>query len=363
MEHSYQKQTMDPVCQIPTMEPVYQKQATLQKPSLESDKKHASQNHTVTHQNASQPVYQNSVNRPTESQPPSRVMVLQENKTLKALKKNQDIKKVIKEVINMKGLQSSQFKDALKRLSCVPVNVLNHYYVIGEFNKVLQEKNVMTDVRIRLSDGVFYAHRVMLACFSDYFKDILYRQPPEVKLPIKVKINDVKAISFQTYIDFIYSGKLHISGNNVGDMLVLSEQLGIDCMRSQCMEYVGDMSVNQALDFMKRGLTTEIQLVKHIILQNFTVLDQCREFFYLDVDTVCSILSNNNIQISTEIDVFRMGMQWILHKSERHEHFIRVMRCVRFGQMDQHEVFQCATMADRFRDETNFRAMIVTGNW
>ncbi|KAL5015382.1 hypothetical protein ScPMuIL_009652 [Solemya velum] len=299
----------------------------------------------------------------------SRLMVLGENNTFSSVPRNQDIKKILAEITSMNSYtdNTSHFKAALQRLCSIPLDLTNHFSIMGEFNTFLAEKKVLTDVRVKIGKKVYLTHRVMLACFSSYFQQILYHQTGPVTLPIDIKLRDVKQESFRTYISFIYSGRLDLTGDNIADMLLLSDQLGIPYLRLKCIEYDDEMSITQALSILKRSLPPKIALVEHAfqtVLQNCKSLGHYSDFLCLDIDTICSILSHKNIVISSEVDVFRLGMQWVMHRTaERHAHAIRVMYCVRFSQMTQSEIFQCASMADMLRDNMNFRTMIITAYW
>lgn len=295
--------------------------------------------------------------------PLSGVMVLQNNNTLMPIEKHPDVHKFLNDVIDVKGRRSSHFKKALKNLCSVPIDVLNHYCMMGEFTRVLQQKNVLTDVKVRLKKKVFSAHRVMLACFSEYFREILFGQSGMISLPVKITLKEINPESFKTYLDFIYSGVLDLNGDNVADMLFLAEKLGVNYLSLKCIEYDGVMSVCQALTILRHHQFTRIELVNKIIHQNFKCLDQYTEFFGLDVDTVCAILAHRDIAISKESDVFQLGLRWVLHNHEHNKHFIQVMKQVRFNNMNPDEVFRCAVMAERYCDDVDFRSMIVTAHW
>jgi hypothetical protein len=55
------------------------------------------------------------------------------------------------------------------------------------------------------------------------------------------------------------------------------------------------------------------------------------EFLDIDIETILIILSSDDLNISSELDVFRAAIRWIAHNiMDRKQQLLKLMKCVRF---------------------------------
>lgn len=295
-----------------------------------------------------------------------RCLVVGDNRMLRPISKNDNLKELCQQFVSEETSNSVLFRAALNKLNSVPIDIINHFAHLGEFSKFLWENQKIADVHIRLGDKMYCAHRITLACFSEYFQQIFFSQGEDTPLPFEMNLIGLSQHGFQAFLDYIYSGKLDLNSESIAELLTVAESLGVPNLKSKCFEYADAINVNQALLIIQccSPETRLFNLAFGTILQNFRTLDNYENFFRLDIDTMCAILSNNSIHVETEFEVFRVGMNWLMfNRTERQPHAMRMMHCIRFGLMAPTEVKQCANLAEILRDDATFQDIIFKAHW
>ena len=67
------------------------------------------------------------------------------------------------------------------------------------------------DIRLKVGDTLFPAHRVVLASYSDYFHSILTDGEEANQEVIEMKDKSISPEIFKIVMDSIYSGELHVN--------------------------------------------------------------------------------------------------------------------------------------------------------
>ena len=84
----------------------------------------------------------------------------------------------------------------------------------------------------------------------------------------------------------------------------------------------------------------------------------------LDIDTLCQLLSSDDLVVQTEFDVFQLAVRWLVHNIEERVKFsLRIMNLVRFCYMTTEELFTCAETTSLIRGYDKFREAILIVNW
>ncbi|GLH11859.1 Uncharacterized protein GBIM_16595 [Gryllus bimaculatus] len=99
----------------------------------------------------------------------------------------------------------------------------HHNTLVGVFRKLL-ETSTLVDCTIAAEGRYLRAHKIILSACSPYF-EMLFSQENE-KNPIVV-LKDIKFQELQAMIDFIYSGKVKVPEDRLGDFVDAAESLQI----------------------------------------------------------------------------------------------------------------------------------------
>ena len=99
--------------------------------------------------------------------------------------------------------------------------------ISGEFN----------DVTIRVGPECISANRMVLACFSKFFKS-MFRSPFKEKYQNTVEIKELDGEAVKAVKEFIYSGKIVVHSNNVLALLGVAEFLQVDDLKQTCFSFM-----------------------------------------------------------------------------------------------------------------------------
>ncbi|XP_021343925.1 kelch-like protein 3 [Mizuhopecten yessoensis] len=296
------------------------------------------------------------------------VMVLDELNTLSPVNHQADLDQMLKTANTNEKQMTPCLANVISRLQSLPVDKLTHFSNMGEYMKFLQENQQICDVEIHVETSKFMAHRVALACFSEYFSQVFFKGAEKQKVPLVIRLRGVTSRSFNVFLEWIYTGDLEICPLLVADLLVIAQHLKVPLLEDKCAEFMVGMPLEKSLSVLQSGRVVTCSdlydvCVSHVSTQFQDVLDH-RSFFNLDVNTLCMILSRDDLNITSEIEVFRVALKWIAHDmNERHKHLSKVMSCVRFPYMNHQELFQCFEVTDLLRECHETRNAILHANW
>lgn len=263
---------------------------------------------------------------------------------------------------------SPHVKNALSRLQSLPIDKINHFSGIGEYLKHLRESHKICDVEIHIESEQFLAHRAVLACFSEYFSHLFFKDSDKQKVPLIIRLRGVTSRSFHVFLEWVYTGELHITPLLVADLLVIAQHLQVPALEDKCAEFLQTMPLDKSIAVLQSGrVVTSSDLydvcVSHVSTQFPDAIEQ-QSFILLDVHTLCMILSRDDLNITSEIEVFRVGLKWIAYDMhQRHKHLAKVMSCVRFPYMTHAELFECFEVTDLLRECPETRNAILHANW
>lgn len=97
--------------------------------------------------------------------------------------------------------------------------------------------------------------------------------------------------------------------------MACANELGIDLIIQVCMDYLGNLDVNNAIlhySIAENNSLNDIRDKAYVfILDNFPEVSFTRHFLYLPFERVLKIVSNENLCINTELDVFSAVVRWV----------------------------------------------------
>ncbi|CAL5088781.1 unnamed protein product [Urochloa decumbens] len=101
----------------------------------------------------------------------------------------------------------------------------------------------LADVSFRVEGETFAAHRLVLAARSPVFKAALYGEMAESKASTVVAIEDMRAPTFRSLLDYMYHGSLPVAEMDDASMkeefqhlYVAADRYGLDTLKDMCEE-------------------------------------------------------------------------------------------------------------------------------
>lgn len=121
----------------------------------------------------------------------------------------------------------------------------------------LRSEGHLCDVTIRVQDKLFLAHKVVLACCSDFFRSKLVgRSEEEDKFVLD--LHHVTVSGFAPLLEYAYTSTLSISTENIIDVLAAASYMQMFAVASTCSEFMkssilwGPSSTNSSLSADKQ---------------------------------------------------------------------------------------------------------------
>jgi len=88
----------------------------------------------------------------------------------------------------------------------------------------LVESHEFYDIKLLVSDRVFYAHKAILCTRSEYFRILLTSHFKESKQDV-ITLEELSPATFEIVLKYIYTGIADITTDNVLDIIALGDQL------------------------------------------------------------------------------------------------------------------------------------------
>ena len=114
---------------------------------------------------------------------------------------------------------------------------------------LFREQGEFVDVRLKVGEDVFPAHRIVLAANSDYFHAMFNGGMKESNLEeIELKDENISAAALKIVMDSIYSGDVHVNDENVFEVLLAADHLQVTNVVQQCCDYLSTELVQLRFD-------------------------------------------------------------------------------------------------------------------
>ena len=216
-----------------------------------------------------------------------------------------------------------------------------------------RDEGEFIDVRLKVGEDVFPAHRIVLAANSDYFHamftDGMKESNQEV---IELKDESISPDALKIVMDSIYTGDLHVNEENVFEVLAVADHLQVTSVLQQCCDFLMIEFVQLRFDVQtycrvwtiadRHGLKDLQEAAEHTLASKFKDFSESEDFLtHLGGDELFSLLSRDDLSAPSETFVFKSVMQWIKHKKEeRMAVAAKVIGAVRLGLVDIRELIE-----------------------
>ena len=210
-----------------------------------------------------------------------------------------------------------------------------------------RDEGEFIDVRLKVGEDVFPAHRIVLAANSGYFHAMFTDGMKESKQEvIELKDESISPNILKIVMDSIYTGDLHVDEENVFEVLVAADHLQVTSVVQQCCDFLKREFVQLRLDLNnycllrtvadRHGLRSLKEAAEHKMASKYKDVCESEEFLtHISADQLLSLLSRDDLSAPSETFVFRSVIQWIKHKKEeRMAVAAKVIGAVRLGLVD-----------------------------
>uniref|UniRef100_A0A3P8VRX6 Intracisternal A particle-promoted polypeptide n=1 Tax=Cynoglossus semilaevis TaxID=244447 RepID=A0A3P8VRX6_CYNSE len=216
--------------------------------------------------------------------------------------------------------------------------------ILAQMNK-MRHRTDFCDVRLNVGGQMFTVHRLVLAASSPYFSALFSGGMREADKE-EVQIMGVETEVFEVLLDFIYTGLIIVTVENVQELMIAADMLQLNEVVSVCGEFLkGHMDPSNCVgifQFLEQIACLDmLEFTENYIHVHFLEVCVTEEFRGLSKDQLVKLLRSEELRIEDEYQVFTAAMDWVLHDvPKRKKNVVEVLEPVRFPLLSPQRLFK-----------------------
>ncbi|XP_037548913.1 kelch-like protein 10 [Nematolebias whitei] len=202
----------------------------------------------------------------------------------------------------------------------------------------LRMEGTLTDAVLKVGDDEFPVHKIILCNVTSYFRALFTRWSKQEQTIYSIE--GMCPDTMRLILDYVYTGSLPITENNVQEILLAADQFNILEVIEACSNFLIELlQLNNCISIWKFTnvcFHTELRCKAfRYILEHFEKVCLCDEFLLLSVEELIDIIKQDNLNVRQENIVFEAILRWIDHTpEERERHFHILLKKVRLALVD-----------------------------
>ncbi|EDV99007.1 kelch-like protein 10 [Drosophila grimshawi] len=208
----------------------------------------------------------------------------------------------------------------------------------------LRIANLLCDAQISVGEQSFNVHRAIMCSCSSYFRvqftGFNNRAEAGADESRVVHIPGISASIMNCVIEYAYLRRTNITDDNVHELLICADYVGMVGLVKQCKDYLGrTLSPENCVSIMGfarfRFLEDLHQKARNYTLRYFTdVAARNTDILDMNVNDFYSIISDDELNTREEDYVWKLCVKWIDRDPDnRKQHVAHLMTGVRLGLM------------------------------
>ena len=193
---------------------------------------------------------------------------------------------------------------------------------------LLRQDEELCDIELRVGGTKVFAHKVVLAAVSDYFKAMFTGKMEESVLRT-VHLHDIDDKSVALIVDFAYTGYISINQNNVESLLIASNMLGVSKIITACCNFLlKELHCTNCIGIFEFAERLSLKSLRETCLsfieENFTDISHCDDFLTTDLHSLKQFLLSDNLR-AQEKDIFYALERWTIHDKQNRMTYFPVL--------------------------------------
>ncbi|CAF2401212.1 unnamed protein product [Rotaria sp. Silwood2] len=198
----------------------------------------------------------------------------------------------------------------------------------------------------------FNVHKCVLVASSDYFEAMISRSGMQEATADTIELKDITANGLRAVLDFIYTGELSLSIENIAEVLRAVTHLQVHHAIKLCEDFlIEETTVDNCIDVLSLADLFSIPVLEKInkfVLRNFPKVALNEGFKRLTYEQILYLIRSNEFRLYPEIKVFDMCVEWLKSdENNRMTYASSLMEHVRFQTMKPEE-FNDLVMSHNF---------------
>ncbi|GFS25870.1 kelch-like protein 10 [Elysia marginata] len=180
----------------------------------------------------------------------------------------------------------------------------------------LRQAGKFCDAVIKVKNQSYPIHRNIMSACSPYFKSLFTSHAFSTEKR-EVSIPGLPAEAARQIIDFAYTRTAKLSAENIELLTAVSDQFHVHGLLKMCCEYLRrNLTHANCLGILRFAQKINCKGLEksalRFALKNFgKIYNTSNEFLQLSLDTLCSILSSDQLNVSCEEFVFDAVCRWV----------------------------------------------------
>ncbi|XP_037896068.1 kelch-like protein 3 [Glossina fuscipes] len=198
-----------------------------------------------------------------------------------------------------------------------------------------QESNFTLEV----GDESIYVHKEVLATASPYFAAMLQHDLKE-KAEGKVTFTNVEPTVMKAIVDYLYSGEITITEDNITALFFASDFLQMEWIKGKCESFLKDAvkltNCFNMRDFADKHSNKNLfDYCHNYILKHFARLINSEELLTLTFEEFKAIITADDLYVQFEENAYQAVLNWVKYNQEgRQIHFGELMSHIRLPLLE-----------------------------
>ena len=201
---------------------------------------------------------------------------------------------------------------------------------------ILRNNDIFCDVTIVVKGKEFKAHRAVLAAASPFFLTLLTSDMKEgnEKL-IEVELEEATESVMEDALEYLYTGNVTVVEGRAHNLIATANFLLLPSLKTMAANVLKDTLTTENCVFNyyfaeKYDCVELKDKCRKVINTNFSVVMETEDFLKLDQKQVMEWVSNDDVVVNEEENIFKGIVRWVSHnKSEREGDFPELLHQVR----------------------------------
>ncbi|KAL5240440.1 hypothetical protein ACI65C_007850 [Semiaphis heraclei] len=245
------------------------------------------------------------------------------NKILKSNIEENNFNDGVRSITNMDTITDMKNSDQIKVVKSngsEPRNFKNGSHPVGVLDGLqsLRNDGVLCDISLKTDDGsMVFGHKNVLMAASPYFCAMFINFDESNKN--LVNIRDLDSTALELLINYIYTGEIIVTEENVQSLLPAANLLQLDYVNGVCTKFMQTQLHPSNCLGMKafadlHNCLELLTLSEAYIKKEFLYVAQCEEFLSLSYKEVVELISSNDLYVPYEEKMFECIINWVNYK-------------------------------------------------
>ena len=238
-------------------------------------------------------------------------------------------------------------------------------YDLLSFANRSRNSGLLTDVDIEVGNRRFSCHKMVLSCYSDYFRT-MFQQETQERHQNTVQLVGLEEEQVKFLINFMYGELVQIDEGNVFQILAVADYLLISEMKTNCFHYLEQiinvencMNVLSASRMFMSTLSTD--WIYEFICENFAAVIGQDKFKHLSVSDLTFLVEQLNKKETNCEVLYTAIVDWVASdREERKFDFASLFQLIDLSKLSREYLREIVSKEPLIKQSANCLNALVT---